>query len=89
MELENQKRPHDDQKWCCSGAERKTMVRGEYRKLRADPRPRACVVSMEELPEVPGRGEDIQRTFLTGSADPGDVITASVHGENSVRRTVS
>ena len=49
------KRPRNDQKWRCSGAERKAMVRGEYRTLSADPRPRACVVSMEELPGVPNR----------------------------------
>ena len=70
--LENQKRPHDDQKWRCSAAERKTVMRDEYRKLCSDPRPRACVVSMEELPEVLGWGKDFQRTFRTSSADPVD-----------------
>ena len=53
--LENQKRPHDDQKWRCSGAERKAMERSEYRELPVDPCPRACVVTMEELPGVPDR----------------------------------
>lgn len=30
------KRPPDDQKWCCSGAERKAMLRVEFRKLPVD-----------------------------------------------------
>ena len=81
-ERKNKKRPHDDQKWRCSGAERKAMERNEYRELPADPCPRACVVTMEELPGTPkeGSGEMSQRTFRAGSVDP-DNVTMSVHGE--------
>ena len=69
------KNQHDDQKQRCSVVERKTMLRVEFRKLPVDSQPRACVVSMEELP---GDSRDYRalftRTFRTSSAEPDDAI---------------
>ena len=58
---------------------RKAMARGEYRKLPADPRPRACVVSKGENCRTPPRVQELfTRTFRMSSADPDDAIM-SVH----------
>ena len=54
------------------------MVRDEYRKRPAHPRPRACVVSMEELPgTAKGYRALITRTFRAASEDPDDVVAVS------------